>query len=394
MIKLEKAEVFNFEGAIRGMRNPMNSWDKSDSGLKIMNEDDYELGYEPNYEFIIGENDLKLMKNLIKAGSEHRKFLRQIFVSVDITAPLYWWSEFDTYKVGTVANSTSKMHKLLHKPFEMNDFSFDKVFGYKNEVKQFRPIVYEDEEEWKNIQEGYMVSSCGRIKNPQGRILGCSLHQDGYIFVTIKGKQYPVHRLVAKTFIPNEKNKPFVNHIDANKQNNFINNLEWVTQKENIKHARENNLQPNIKNTYKGKFTEEERNKIKEEYNENKISKRQLAKNYNVSHTCISDIINEKYKYVEDVNIFKEVAQPTVDVLNELRDSYINSSDEKTKKQIWYSILQLLPNSYNQRRTVTLNYEVLLTIYKQRKNHKLDEWRTFCDWIKELPYAELITNIQ
>ena len=121
-MKFENTEVFNFEGALRGMRNPMESWDKSDSG--------YEIDHSsiPNTErFVIGQNDLALAQSLIKAGSEHRKFMRQIFVSVDITAPLYWWKEFDTYKVGTVANSTSTMHKLASTPitrecFEMDDF--------------------------------------------------------------------------------------------------------------------------------------------------------------------------------------------------------------------------------------------------------------------------------
>lgn len=111
MIKFDKTEVFNWEGAIRGMRNPMNSWNKSDSDFK------------DKLQCYVGENDLKLMKTLVNAGTDHSKFMRQIMVSVDITAPLYWWSEYDTYKVGTVANSCSKMHKIMDKPFQMNDFS-------------------------------------------------------------------------------------------------------------------------------------------------------------------------------------------------------------------------------------------------------------------------------
>ena len=119
-MKFENTEVFNFEGALRGMRNPMNSWDKSDS--------DYYLADKNFYEFKIGDNDMRLARSLIRAGSEHRKFMRQIFVSVDITAPLYWWKEFDTYKVGTVSNSCSTMHKLASTPitkecFEMDDYS-------------------------------------------------------------------------------------------------------------------------------------------------------------------------------------------------------------------------------------------------------------------------------
>ncbi len=140
-MKFENTEVFNFDGALRGMRNPMESWDKSDSG------EEYEehIGYVLN-KFVIGQNDLALAQKLIKAGSEHRKFMRQIFVSVDITAPLYWWKELDTYKVGTVANSTSTMHKLASTPitedcFEMDDFE---------EVIEGKDFSYSAEVYWRN----------------------------------------------------------------------------------------------------------------------------------------------------------------------------------------------------------------------------------------------------
>ena len=136
-MKFENTEVFNFEGAIRGMRNPMNSWEKSDSKNKCVCSDDGQLyddpcGYDAccqgcnfEHEFVIGKNDLELAQKLIKAGEPHRKFLRQIFVSVDITAPLYWWKEFDTYKIGTVCNSTSTMHKLASTPIKVNCFEMD-----------------------------------------------------------------------------------------------------------------------------------------------------------------------------------------------------------------------------------------------------------------------------
>ena len=229
MITIEKTEVFGWEAAIRGLRNPMNSWEKSDSGICNF-ECDLECvdlkcpweGEEPDkcLSFHIGPNDMKLMKTLREAGTDHRKFLRMIVVSLDITAPMYWWAEFDTYKVGTVRNSCSKMHKLLEKPFEMNDFSFDKL----------------------------------------------------------------------------------------------------------------------------------------------------------------------------PVNLYEEVARPWIDMLNELRDSYMRCLEEGVKKEIWYAILQLLPESYNQRATVLLNYEVLCRMYHSRKNHKLDCWHAFCDWIETLPYSWLITG--
>ena len=118
MIKFENTQVMNFEGAVRGMRNPLNSWDKSDSNFTPWD----------NTDLIIGPNDLNLMRRLIKCGSDHRKFMRQILVSVDITAPLYWWKEFDTYKVGTVSNSCSTMHKIHFKPIELSDFSIDDFY--------------------------------------------------------------------------------------------------------------------------------------------------------------------------------------------------------------------------------------------------------------------------
>ena len=206
MIKIERTSVMNLENAIRGARNPMNSWARMDS----------EYDSEGNY--ILGENDLDLAKRLAKAGSDHRKFLRQIFVSVDITAPLYWWKEFDTYKVGTVANSCSTMHKIHTKPFERADFS------------------------------------CDRLDDAGLAALDA---------------------LIA--------------------------------------------------------FLESER---------------------------------------------------------------IRFCDNKEDRQPWHNMIQLLPTGYNQMRTVTMNYENLINMYYARKNHKLDEWHTYCDWIMSLPYAEELIAIK
>lgn len=218
MIKFENTEVFNIEGALRGMRNPMNSWDRSDSGY---------VGLDNH--FVIGENDMKLAKALVKSGTDHRKFLRQIFVSVDITAPLYWLKEFDTYKIGTVANSCSTMHKISEKEFAIDDFSHE-----------------------------YLIND--------------------------------------------EDNELIVG--------------DWIPLNNVLEHI-----------------------------------------------------------------IF---------VLNKQRDKYIKTKD---KKYLW-QMIQLLPSSYNQRRTVTMNYEVLANIYHNRKNHKLDEWHCLCTWIDSLPYAnELIKGV-
>ena len=203
MISIKRTSVFNFENAVRGARNPMNSWAKSDSC------------YDENGTFVLGKNDLDLCMRLAKAGSDHRKYLRQIFVSVDITAPLYWWKEADQYKVGTVTNSCSTMHKIHAKEFELSDFSCERMDEYG-----------------KNI-------------------------------------------------------------------------LEIIVR-----------------------------------------------------------------------------------YLNENRNEYNKTKD----KQKWENMIQMLPTSYNQLRTVTLNYEVLSNMYHARKSHKLAEWHDFCGWIENLPYSELITG--
>lgn len=220
MIKIEGTDVYGFDAAIRGLRNPMNSWDKSDSqeldcDLYECEECTFEPLCEERYPrtYEVGENDLALMRKLAHAGDDHGKFARFINVTVDITAPLYLWSEIDTYKVGTVANSCSKMHKLMDKEFTLEDFSHEHLL-------------------------------------------------DGGL----------------------------------------------------------------------------------------------------------------------------QVLKQTIDALNKYRDYYLTTKN----KEFWWQAIQLLPNSYNQRRTVQLNYQVLNRIYHARKNHKLDEWHVFCDWIEKLPYFKEI----
>lgn len=234
MLKIENVEVMGWEHAIRGMRNPMNSWDKSDSfchpllghcdDCPVRNKCAYifEQDGKP-YRSGIGPNDQNLMMTLRNAGTDHRKFMRMITVYLDITAPLYWWKEFDTYKVGTVANSCSTMHKIAAKEFTLDDFSHEHLTDL----------------------------------------------------------------------------------LALNNATNPVNAMEHII-------------------------------------------------------LC----------------------------LNFYRDLYIKEKDKK----YWWQMIQLLPSSYNQRRTVMLNYEVLANIYKSRRNHKLDEWHTLCDWIESLPLAELITG--
>ena len=217
MIKIEKIETYGWEAAIRGMRNPMNSWDKSDSEFEYQRYNSETEDFDCFPCVKIGENDLALMKKLVHAGSDHRKFLRQIMVSMDITAPLYWWKEYDTYKVGTVANSCSTMHKIHEKEFTLDDFSHE--------------------------------------------------HLDAWSMITLKNT---------------------IRALNLNR--------EWFV-------------------------------------------------NYDSKADC-----------------------------------------KAPKKDYWWQMIQLLPSSYNQLRTVTLTYENLLNMYRARKDHKLDEWREFCEVIAELPY--------
>ena len=243
MLKIENFEVLGWEHAIRGMRNPMNSWEKSDSNFF----DDSEghvcnicQGHGPMSLIEIGPNDYALMKNLRNAGTDHRKFMRMITVYLDITAPLYWWKEFDTYKVGTVANSCSTMHMIHAKEFDVNDFSHE--------------------------------------------------------------------------------------HIEELDSDEYNMSYDWLLRT------------VDILNYYRKKYNA-------------------------ASEKLKRDITDAERKHV--------LAQ---------------------QKLFWRQMIQLLPTSYNQKRTVMLNYEVLANIYKSRRNHKLDEWLTFCDWIEELPYSELITG--
>lgn len=236
MIKIENVEVIGWKHAIRGMRNAMNSWEKSDSGLTCSQNknnicdvnctaDNY---CEPLNKYLIGPNDHDLMMRLRNAGTDHRKFMRMIIVYMDITAPLYWWKEFDTYRVGVEKNSCSTMHKIADKEFTFEDFSHEKLIS----------------------------SACMEIQEQHIRIS-------------------PIQALAT-----------------------------------------------------------------------------------------------------------------TIECLNSYRDLYLRTKDKK----YWWQMIQLLPSSYNQRRTIFLNYEVLANIYKSRKGHRLDEWKTVLDWIETLPYSELITG--
>lgn len=391
MIKIENIVTPSpeqWKSIILATRNPMNSWDKSDSGY---------CGecypWEQTCEFVIGKNDLTLMKKLAKAGTDHRKFVRMIVVYVDITAPLYWWKEFDTYKVGTVANSCSTMHRLTYKPFEVSDFSFEHLTG--NESKEYFDVECEFEEVFRDIpeHENYAISNKGRVwSKKRDKFLTLSVNSSNYKKVVLDGKNHYVHRLVAKVFCSNPDELEEVNHIDGNKWNNNYTNLEWVSKSDNAKHAFDLGLRTISGYTrYKvahsaHRFTSDEVEEMKQLYYDG-MSKQEIAEKFNCYSSVVCNIINGKiYREIEMQPY--DVAKLLVDHLNNLRELYL----ETKSKDVWWQMIQLLPQSYNQKRTITLNYEVLVNMYFARKDHKLDEWHTFCDWIKTLPYMKDILD--
>ena len=397
MLKIEKVVLPSpeqWEIVIEGMRNPLNSWHLSDSGKEHI-ENPQTLN-TASFQFHLGENDHKLMMGLNKGGTEHSKYRRMIPVWVTINAPLYWWKEADTYTIGKVQNSCSTMHRLTHKPFEMSDFSFDHLIG--NDEKVFTDIELGEEEysreEWIPLSEHprYLVSNFGRVLNAKTqRILKQCVNSAGYKKVVLNGKNKYVHRLVAEAYIQNPDALPEVNHKDGNKWNNTVENLEWVSKSENAKHAFDLGLRSvdgytryRVSQSCR-RFSVSEVEEIKRMYDEG-MTKKEIADIIGCSSSVICNLLNDKtYREIEMTPY--DVARITVDHLNELRDLYLATKD----KRWWWQMIQLLPTSYNQKRTLFLNYEVLAKMYRERKNHKLDEWHTLCDWIKTLPYSELIT---
>lgn len=393
-MKFEHTSVMNFDGAIRGLRNPYDSWSNSDSCYI-------------NGKFFLGKKDKKLAITLIKSGSEHRKFLRQIFVSVDISAPLYWWKEFSTYKVGTVSNSCSTMHTITKYEFSPEMFECKHLRGYRNVIDQFPNKIDLDTEEWKEypFNKQYLVSNQGRIKRLshkndnngiiyKEKIIYGSLHEDGYIFVSLPTdkpgiyKQIPKHRIVADTWLSDSKFEgAVIDHIDGNKQNNSIENLEWVTQSENVKRSIKNGQQPiNIKG-YTGKLTKEQRESIIEEYTTTDINTKDLGKKYGISGTTVSSIVNGKYDYGEHRFDEYQILLNIIDELNNLRNEYLDNKN----KDVWKGIITLLPDSFIQKRTITMSYENLFAMCSrgQRRFHKLTEWSIdFINWARTLPYAK------
>lgn len=396
MIKIENVEVYGFEAAIRAARNPLSSWSKSDSGYVASGK-----RYE-DVEYKIGENDLALLKRLVKAGVEHRTFCRLIQVSMDITAPLYWWKEMDRYCVGKSQIGTSTMHRIMSKPFKMDDFSFENMTGY--EGKEYKDVECQPEdEEWKTIDDfpNYKISNFGNVYNTQtGMRLTACVNSSDYKKYTLRKNCKPfnayAHRLVAKAFIPNPNNFPEVNHIDGNKWNNRADNLEWVSRSQNAIHAFRKGLRGiNGYTRYRvgeeaRRFSEEEVAEMKRLL-ENGYSKKKIAECFDCYDSTVNNILNDRmYRKIELAPY--DVACIYVDKLNEIRNLYLECEDEELKKKYWYDVIKLLPSSYNQKRTVLMSYEVVLKIIRERENHKLDEWRLMVSELKKLPYMEELLN--
>ncbi|MBP5422574.1 MAG: helix-turn-helix domain-containing protein [Paludibacteraceae bacterium] len=414
-MKFENTQVFNFEGALRGMRNPKESWEKSDS--KWVQTDKFDEDGYRIFEYKLGENDLKLAQTLIKAGSEHRKFLRQIFVSVDITAPQYFWAEMDTYKVGTVRNSTSMQHKGVSHRYTIDDFEVDEDIKevLRIKEKQYAPLIYPYETD----EYRYYICENGRkykvFKN--GRVFACeydvtdntgrtrhfeekecfpSVRGGGYFELNIGGKngeKWLLHRLVATVWLENKNNYATVDHLDMNKGNNSVENLEWVSLNENVKREWDNFDGFDLQKAYKNwkassKVLPPDRLKIIELYKNGKTQK-ELAELFDVSQSQISVIVREPDDNTENKELFEHCWywEQILETLNILRDKYLDTKDYKYFRMI----RQLMPMGYLYRSTVTMNYENLLNMCSkgQRRFHKLTEWsKSFIDWARTLPYAQ------
>lgn len=403
MIEVEKIDVNGFEAAIRGMRNPMNSWDRSDSKYEFK-----------DMCFHIGENDLKLAQSLIKAGSEHRKFLRQIFVSMDVTAPSYFMAELDTYKIGVTRNSSSFQHKGTSKRFTIDDFEVDNEIKevlkikdkelpdlfYSYETDEFKNYITENGRQYKIYKNGRVFAlpfsytdTMGRTRNFPEKEVMPSKTKSGYFELNIGGRnceKWLLHRLIAEVWLDNPNNFRTVDHKDRNKANNCVENLEWVTLEENIRREWDNfegfDLQKKYKNwKISSKINPVDRLKVKSLYSK-RYSQKQLAEMFDIGQAQISVIVRDVDSTSEDRELFEHCWywEQILDVLNVLRDKYLETKDYK----YFRLIRQFLPQSYLYHSTITMSYENVLNMVHQRKNHKLTEWsESFIEWARSLPYA-------
>jgi len=419
-MKFENTEVWGFEHALRGMRNPMNSWEKSDSGYKTktmtsMAEMAETLRCMAYCGFEIGENDLKLAQTLIKAGSEHRKFMRQIFVSVDITAPQYFWAELDTYKVGIVRNSTSMQHKGVSHKYTIDDFEVDDnvkevlrvkekenlPLFYRYETEEYRIYTCENGRKYKVFRNGKIFSceydltdSTGRTRHFEEKECFPSITSNGYYEINIggrNGEKWLLHRLVATCWLDNSERLSTVDHINNNKNDNCVENLEWISLEENIEREWKNSKGFDLQKSYKNwkmsiKMTPLERMKVTDFY-KNGYSQKEISKMTGLSQSQISVIVRGANDTSENRELFETCWywEQILNNLNILRDKYLETKDYK----YFRIIRQLMPMGYLYKSTVTMNYENILSMIHQRKGHKLTEWsKDFIEWAGSLPYAK------
>lgn len=414
-MKFENTSVYNIYNAILGARNPMNSWNRSDSVFKGYN------GKIENTE--IGKNDLALMQRLIKAGSEHRKFMRQIFVAVDITAPSYFMAELDTYKVGVTRNSTSMQHKGVSHRYTIDDFEVDEQIKevlrekakehsdlfYPYETNEFKIYTCENGRKYEVYKNGKVFAlpfsytdSKGRVRAFEKREVFPSKTKNGYFELNIGGRnceRWLLHRLVACVWLDNPNNYATVDHLNGDKANNSVENLEWVSLEENIKREWDNGFVEFDLQTDYGKWKAFSRImpdvklKIQHLYQEGK-SQKELAELFDVSQSQISVVVRNVKNTSDNQELFEHCWywEQIIETLNILRDKYLDTKDYK----YFRLIRQLMPMGYLYTSTVTMNYENILNMYHHRKNHKLNEWSgkddsekpNFCSWVLSLPYAK------
>lgn len=429
-MKFENTEVWGFEHALRGMRNPYNSWNKSDSGLKRWCSDENEYvdapcGYDAcchscNFvsDFVVGEKDLELAQKLIKAGSEHRKFLRQIFVSVDITAPQYFFAELDTYKIGVTRNSTSMQHRGVSHRYTIDDFEVDEKIRevlserennysdlfYPYETNEFKIYETENGRKYEIYKNGRIfalpfcyVDSKGRKREFAKREIIPSKNRSGYFELNLGGRNnesWLLHRLIAYCWIDNPNSFKTIDHKDRNRANNSVENLEWVSIEENVRREWENHKGFDLQKCYKNWKASSKINPVKKlqiiELYSKGISQKEIAEKYGISQCQVSSILLNRNNTSENRELFEHCWywEQMLMNLNILRDKYLETKDY----EYFRLIRQLMPMGYLYKSTITMNYENLLSMVKQRKNHKLTEWSVkFVEWVKSLPYAnELI----
>lgn len=428
MIKFEDTVTPSPEqwrAVIMGARNPMNSWNKSDSGYcENINVQFDNTNNEPTT-WAMGPNDHDLLMRLVKAGTDHRKFMRMLPVYVDITAPIYWLAELDTYKVGTVRNSCSFMHKGVFKPFDIDDFSvkdkrvyeclrplpkkkYELTYPYEtDEFKIFTNFNGHTYRVYKNgrvIQEEYVYIDnygAGRRRVVPERPAAIYQNHDGYFIVNLSGRNggsISLHRLVALTWLGRPDGVKQVNHKNTNKGDNSVENLEWVTPSDNMRHAVKNGLYDNASSLHRRYASWKNNHNIIPNNDRVRfyvdcrdgMTHKELAEKWGITPSQANNL-RTYMKNSEYEELFQNAYtwEQIINCLNDLRDQYLETKDEK----IFQSIRCLLPQGYLQKSTYMLNYEVLANIYKSRKNHKLDEWSVgFIDWIYTLPYYELITG--